>query len=51
MPASMLLPLLSMFLATTLLFATLLLVRARGEVLRRERNARWLQDALQEGAA
>jgi heme exporter protein C len=48
MPAAMLWPLLSMFLAATLLFATLVLIRARGEVLRRERNARWLFDAIGE---
>lgn len=49
MPTSMLLPLLAMFLAATLLFLVLMLTRARGEVLRRERNARWLGEALQEG--
>jgi heme exporter protein C len=48
MPASMLWPLLSMFLAATLLFGALVLVRSRGEVLRRERNARWLVDTLKE---
>lgn len=48
MPTSMLLPLLAMFLAATLLFLVLMLTRARGEVLRRERNARWLGEALQE---
>jgi heme exporter protein C len=48
MPASMLWPLLSMFLAATLFFGALVLVRSRGEVLRRERNARWLVDTLKE---
>jgi len=48
MPGSMLWPLLSMFLAATLFFGALLLVRSRGEVLRRERNARWLVDVLKE---
>ena len=48
MPPAMLWPLLSMFLAATLFFGALVLVRARGEVLRRERNARWLLDAVGE---
>lgn len=47
MPASMLLPLLAMLLAFTCLFVALLLTRARGEVLRRERNARWIAPALE----
>jgi len=44
MPSSMLVPLLLMLVAATLFFAALLLVRARGEVLRRERNARWIAE-------
>jgi len=51
MPTSMLLPLLSMFLAATLLFVALMLTRARGEVLRRERTARWIGEALQQESA
>ncbi|MGH8254500.1 MAG: heme ABC transporter permease CcmC [Steroidobacteraceae bacterium] len=46
MPSSMLVPLLLMMLAFTLYFAAILLVRARGEILRRERNARWISDAI-----
>ncbi|HTP38171.1 MAG TPA: heme ABC transporter permease CcmC [Steroidobacteraceae bacterium] len=46
MPASMLVPLLLMLLGFTLCFGALLLVRARGEVLRRERNARWIAEVL-----
>jgi heme exporter protein C len=50
MPASMYLPALAMLLAATLFFAAVLLVRARGEVLRRERNASWLVEALRQEA-
>jgi len=46
MPPSMYVPLLLMLLGFTLDFAAILLVRARGEVLRRERSARWVGDAL-----
>jgi heme exporter protein C len=46
MPASMLVPLLLMWLAFTLLFGALLLIRARGQVLRRERAAHWIREAL-----
>ena len=45
MPPSMLLPLLLMMLAFMLYFAAIMLTRARGEVLRRERNARWISEA------
>ena len=45
MPASMLMPLLLMMLAFTLYFAAIMLVRARGEILRRERSARWITEA------
>ncbi len=45
MPPSMLLPLLLMMLAFMLYFAAIMLTRARGEVLRRERNARWIGEA------
>jgi heme exporter protein C len=48
-PASMLIPLLLMLVGFSALFAALLLVRARGELLRRERNARWPLELL--GAA
>jgi heme exporter protein C len=46
MPASMLMPLLLMFLGFTLMFAALLLVRLRGEILRRERTANWIREAV-----
>jgi heme exporter protein C len=46
MPASMLVPLLLMLLAFTLYFAAIMLTRARGEVLRRERSARWINEAI-----
>lgn len=46
MPPSMLVPLLLMLFAFTLLFAALLLIRARGQVLRRERAASWIREAL-----
>ena len=42
MPAQMLVPLLLMLLAFTLYFGAVMLMRARGEVLRRERSARWI---------
>ena len=45
MPASMLVPLLLMMLAFTLYFAAIMLVRARGEILLRERSARWITEA------
>ena len=51
MPPSMLVPLLLMMLAFTLYFAAIMLVRARGEVLRRERNARWIGEATESGMA
>jgi heme exporter protein C len=46
MPASMLVPLLLMLAAFTAFFVALLLIRARGELLRRERTARWIAEAL-----
>ncbi len=48
MPMDMLMPLLAMLLGFTLYFVAVLLVRLRGEILRRERSARWVQDALQQ---
>ena len=47
MPPSMLTPLLLMMLAFVLYFAAVMLTRARGEVLRRERNARWVSEATE----
>jgi heme exporter protein C len=49
MPPSMYMPLLLMLLGFTLFFYAIMLVRARGEVLRRERNARWVGEALGQG--
>jgi heme exporter protein C len=46
MPPSMLVPLLLLMLGFMLYFAVIVLVRARGEVLRRERNARWIAELL-----
>lgn len=46
MPASMLTPLLIMILAFSLFFGAVLLERLRGEVLLRERGARWLRRRL-----
>jgi heme exporter protein C len=45
-PASMLVPLLAMLLGFTLLYGALLLTRLRGELLRRERSASWLREAV-----
>jgi heme exporter protein C len=44
--ASMLVPLLMMILGFTLFFAAVLLIRVRGEVLRRERSAVWIREVL-----
>ena len=44
---SMLEPLLLMLLGFTLYFAAIVLIRLRGEVLRRERTASWLRQALE----
>jgi heme exporter protein C len=46
MPVSMLVPLLIMLAAFTVLFIALLLVRLRAEILRRERAASWMREAL-----
>ena len=43
---SMLVPLLLSMLGFTLFFAAIVLVRLRGEVLRRERTAAWIREAL-----
>ena len=50
MPPSMLIPLLLMMLAFTVYFAAIMLVRARGEVLKRDRNARWIVAATASSA-
>jgi heme exporter protein C len=46
MPAAMATPLLLMLLGFTLYFGAVLLVRARAEVLRRERGATWVRAAV-----
>jgi heme exporter protein C len=46
MPLEMVIPLLAMLLGFTFLFIALLLVRLRGEVLMRERSAKWIQEAV-----
>ena len=46
MPFDMLAPLLMMLLGFTLYFAAVLLVRLRAEILRRERTAGWIREAL-----
>lgn len=52
MPGSMLWPLLVMIGAYTFYFLAIILMRARAEVLRRERGGAWLREQLaQEGAA
>ncbi len=46
MAPEMLVPLLVMFLGFTLLFATLMLMRLRAELLRRERTATWIREVV-----
>ena len=46
MPFDMLAPLLMMLLGFTLMFAALMLVRVRAEVLRRERGASWVKEVV-----
>jgi heme exporter protein C len=46
MVPEMLIPLLTMFLGFTLLFACLMLIRLRAELLRRERSQTWIKEAL-----
>jgi heme exporter protein C len=46
MPASMLIPLLMMLFGFTVMFAALLLVRLRAEILSRERTASWIREAV-----
>jgi heme exporter protein C len=43
---SMVWPLLMMFLAFMLFFGTVLLIRLRAELLRRERGASWVREVL-----
>jgi heme exporter protein C len=46
LPPSMLVPLMMMLLGFTLLFAALLLVRLRAQILARERSSAWIREAL-----
>jgi heme exporter protein C len=46
MPASMLLPLLSMLLGFMLFYGAVLCMRLQGEVLNRERQAKWVREAI-----
>lgn len=46
MPGSMLIPLLSMLLGFMLFYGAVLCMRLRGEVLNRERQAKWVREAL-----
>jgi heme exporter protein C len=46
MPGSMLWPLLSMFLGFMLFYGAVLCVRLQGEVLNRERQAKWVREAI-----
>jgi len=46
MDGRMLWPLLLMFLGFALYFITVLLIRLRAELLRRERNASWVREVL-----
>jgi heme exporter protein C len=46
MEPSMLIPLLVMWLGFTFFFFAVLMVRARGEILTRERNKKWLRDVI-----
>lgn len=46
MPMDMLAPLLLMLLGFSLYFAAVLLIRLRGEILRRERTAAWIREVL-----
>jgi heme exporter protein C len=46
MPPEMYLPILAMILGFTLLFAALLMMRLRAEVLNRERTASWIREAV-----
>jgi heme exporter protein C len=46
MPGSMLLPLLSMLLGFMFFYGAVLCIRLRGEVLNRERQAKWVREAI-----
>jgi heme exporter protein C len=46
MPGSMLWPLLSMFLGFMLFYGAVLCIRLQGEVLNRERQSKWVREAI-----
>ena len=48
MPPEMYLPLLVMFLGLYALFATLILLRSRQEILQRERRSQWVRQLVEE---
>lgn len=50
MDMSMLMPLLIMAISFKLYYATVVLMRARAEIVERERNARWVQDLVEQEA-
>ena len=50
MPPEMYLPLLVMFLGLYALFATLILMRSRQEILQRERRSQWVRDIIEASA-
>jgi len=49
MPASMWVPLVLMIFGCTFYFYAVMLMRARAEVMRRERGGQWVRDLLIEG--
>jgi heme exporter protein C len=48
MPPEMYLPLLVMFLGLYALFASLILLRSRQEILQRERRSQWVRQLIEE---
>ncbi|MET0051220.1 MAG: heme ABC transporter permease [Candidatus Thiodiazotropha sp.] len=50
MDISMLIPLLTMAISFKLYYGAVVLMRARAEIVERERNSRWVQDLVEQGA-
>ncbi|MET0089487.1 MAG: heme ABC transporter permease [Candidatus Thiodiazotropha sp.] len=50
MDISMLIPLLTMAISLKLYYGAVVLMRARAEIVERERNSRWVQDLVEQGA-
>ena len=50
MDMSMLVPLLIMAVSFKLYYGAVVLMRARAEIIERERNARWVQEMVEQGA-